>query len=558
MIEDRNVQTAPAASRALQSGAAPAGDTSITPEQERILEEAGELAATNFIQGSPDPTITNFMSEIAPGYTPQPGAADAFVDPNARMTRALTPEQRLTADEIRLSRGLARELPGQMMRGDVQETRALMAEAGLAEAEAELAELKDRRKRPAARRPGVERLLGEFQKAVDEPEEGSQLALIRERQDDLRFEIFMNQENYENAVNGLGEFKYDPYKAFPTSGAKAAALIGIALGGIGAALKGGENQVFNYFNDVVNRELERQKLEANNLAQQAGAFQNLYTMNRELLGDEQAAEKLTLSQIAKSYQLQIEAHIADIGDINQQKLAQQKADAALSKFLLEDAARREDQAKLTDADIKRADTRKKAADAARGTSGELKDSLRNLDLIMSNMKSLDDSEDDEGEKGFFRRALEVAAMDLAQGDNTALKVLFEQTFSSEGEFAAYADFASRLRPIAFGLAREGQSASSISNRDVAMFLSILADPVRNIKSVKASLEFMQKKLERDSIIQNAAARNPRLPVYAVEDRLIESGKIEPVMDLADYLERKDAQFKGLSQKLRTKFAPVGQ
>ena len=533
-----DAQATTAASRAMQSNVAPTAD--VTAEQQQILEQTGELAASNFINGSPDPSIQQFMSTLAPGFTPAPRAASAFADPN--MTMELTPEQLQTAGNIARNEGLAPAL-GSVAASEQKRADALQGELD-----------KIRQFTPASRRPGVERILGELDKAINEPEEGSQLAVIRERQQNLRTEIFSNKQNYENAVNGLGQFKYDPYKVFPTAGSKAAALIGIALGGIGAALTGGENEVFNYFNDVVNRELQRQKLEADNLAQQAGAFQNLYTMNRELLGDEQAAEKLTLSQIAKSYQLQIEAHIADIGDINKQKIAQQKADAALSKFKLEQDAMLEKQKKVSDSEIKRADTRYVTSTTAGATAGQLEKALGNVKDIKTQLNEI---KDDEDKLSVTDRIFSQAALAVSQGDSNEMKIAFDAIMEDE-TFQPYVELASTLRPIAFGLAREGQSASSISNRDVAMFLSILADPVRNVDSIEASLEFLAAKSRRDEIIYKEAAKRSGERLVDVVQDLTRRGKIAADMDLATYLIKKDTRFKALGEKLQTDFPAVGR
>ena len=138
-----------------------------------------------------------------------------------------------------------------------------------------------------------------------------------------------------------------------------------------------------------------------------------------------------------------------------------------------------------------------------------------------------------------------------------MKIAFDAIMEDE-TFQPYVELASTLRPIAFGLAREGQSASSISNRDVAMFLSILADPVRNVDSIEASLEFLAAKSRRDEIIYKEAAKRSGERLVDVVQDLTRRGKIAADMDLATYLIKKDTRFKALGEKLQTDFPAVGR
>lgn len=430
----------------------------------------------------------------------------------------------------------------------IQETGALLgAQAMRAQrAESRVKQLEDMPRQVALRQPGVERLLSKFDQEITDPEEGTPLFETRERQRQLRSDIFATKEKYEEAVNGLGEFKYDPYKAFPTSGSKAAALVGILLGGIGASLRGGENQVFNYFNQVIDREMNRQKLESDNLAQRAGGLRNLYTMNLELLGSEEAAEKLTLDQIAKSYDLEIRAYIDDIGDINKRNLAMGEYDLATKKLKAEQEKARQ----LTDAQINRSNEMLTASKVSKSTAGQLGTAIANVDKIAEDLGAI-------GEKPVklskLKKSINTLAMSVAQGDNDLFKAGLD-ALSDDDSFQPYVELASVLRPIAFGLAREGQSASSISNRDVSMFLSILADPVRNLGSIRDSLTFMKQKAERDAIVDRVAAENPQFSKIQIENDLLARGVIQPSIGLDEFLESKGQT--ALASKLREDYEKV--
>ena len=430
----------------------------------------------------------------------------------------------------------------------VQETGALLgAQAIRAQrAESRVKQLEDMPRQVFLSQPGVKRILSDFEEEISDPEEGTPLFETRQRQRELRSEIFSTKEKYEEAVNGLGEFKYDPYKAFPTSGSKAAALIGILLGGIGASLRGGENQVFNYFNQVIDREMNRQKLESENLSQRAGGLRNLYTMNLELLGSEEAAEKLTLDQIAKSYDLEIRAYINDIGDINKRNLAMGEYDLATKKLRAEQEKARQ----LTDTQINRSNEMLTASKVSKSTAGQLGTAIANVDRIAEGLGIL-------GKKprtlGKLKESINTLAMSVAQSDNDLFKATLN-ALSDEDSFQPYVELASVLRPIAFGLAREGQSASSISNRDVSMFLSILADPVRNLGSIRDSLTFMKQKAERDAIVDRVAAENPQFSKVQIENDLLARGVIQKSIGLDEFLESKGQT--ALASKLREDYEKV--
>jgi len=497
----------PAAQMALSSQMGDAQAQQIMSQEEIVAEDIGAQAA---------------QAAIDRGATTVSDVANLLNMPLGQNVEAGMSDPALAEQQLRGQQGLLgagrRALETAIQEGEKRQA-----------VERELRQLQELPTAVALREPGIKKIVGEFRREVETPEEGSELFDIRQRQRELRSKILQDKESYQQAIDGLGEFKYDPYKAFPTSGAKAAALIGIAIGGIGAALKGGENQVFNYFKDVTNRELERQKLEAQNLSQKAGALKNLYTMNLELLGNEDAAEQLTLDQIAKSYSLRAEAYANDISDINKRNRALGELQIAMKKFESDRLKSRE----LKAADVKRSDVAYTAAQSAKKTSGELSFALKSIDSIIESLP--------EGEN----TVLSQLALQVGQSDNFAAKVLLDQFMKDaeggDSEFQPYVELAQVLKPIAFGLAREGQSASSISNRDVQMFLDVLANPLRKKQYIRDSLEYMRSRLDRDAKINELISTNPRMLRPQAEALLMQNGIIGENIGLQAFLEKKGGE-----------------
>lgn len=510
----------PAAQMALSSQMGDAQAQQIMSQEEVAAEEVGAQVA---------------QAAIDRGATTVSDVANLLNMPLGQNVEAGMSDPALAEQQLRGQQGLLRTGRAALETA-IQEGEKRQA------VERELRQLQELPTAVALREPGIKKIVGEFRREAETPEEGSELFDIRQRQRELRSKILQDKESYQQAIDGLGEFKYDPYKAFPTSGAKAAALIGIAIGGIGAALKGGENQVFNYFKDVTNRELERQKLEAQNLSQKAGALKNLYTMNLELLGNEDAAEQLTLDQIAKSYSLRAEAYANDISDINKRNRALGELQIAMKKFESDRLKSRE----LKAADVKRSDVAYAAAQSAKKTSGELSFAMKNIDKVIDRLP--------EGEN----TVLSQLAFQVGQSDSFAAKVILDQFMKdgsvegSDSKFQAYVELAQVLKPIAFGLAREGQSASSISNRDVQMFLDVLANPLRDPEAIKDSLEYMRSRLDREAIINQQVALNPKMLRPDIERRLLQNGVIGENIGLQAFLESKKGQHDALLNDLRAK------
>ena len=87
-----------------------------------------------------------------------------------------------------------------------------------------------------------------------------------------------------------------------------------------------------------------------------------------------------------------------------------------------------------------------------------------------------------------------------------------------------------------------------------MFLSILADPVRNLGSIRDSLTFMKQKAERDAIVDRVAAENPQFSKIQIENDLLARGVIQPSIGLDEFLESKGQT--ALASKLREDYEKV--
>ena len=87
------------------------------------------------------------------------------------------------------------------------------------------------------------------------------------------------------------------------------------------------------------------------------------------------------------------------------------------------------------------------------------------------------------------------------------------------EFQGLINFYNRINALAFGQAAEGQAASSISNKDVAIFRNLLANPVINREEIGRYLGYLQDKASANAVFNQVLASG--------------EGKIQDAMDASN-------------------------
>jgi hypothetical protein len=69
--------------------------------------------------------------------------------------------------------------------------------------------------------------------------------------------------------------------------------------------------------------------------------------------------------------------------------------------------------------------------------------------------------------------------------------------AADPQFGALVDFYNKISAIAFGAASEGQSASSISNKDVQIFINLLASSGVSNKQIYDYMKHLERKAGAD-------------------------------------------------------------
>ena len=85
-----------------------------------------------------------------------------------------------------------------------------------------------------------------------------------------------------------------------------------------------------------------------------------------------------------------------------------------------------------------------------------------------------------------------------------------------------------------------------------MFLDVLANPLRNPEAIKDSLEYMKSRLDREAIINQAVALNPKMLRPDIERRLLQNGVIGENIGLQAFLESKKGRHDALLNDLKAK------
>jgi len=322
-------------------------------------------------------------------------------------------------------------------------------------------------------------------------------------------------DKIKEAEDLRGKFKFDPNRAMPTLGSKIAAGIAIALGEAARGFRGGQgpNVGLDLINQSVDREVERQKMEYARLGDRVSAAENLFTRNLQILNNEKAAEDKTREQILgiaaqKAGVLLEKAQQTEQNNRLQQNLAMQQAQLNMSAL---QAMQKEAESASQDF-IDKVNTRRTGAE-------KMLNDVEQAKQAVANMISLDPTAIQEGalaltEDGFLGFG-ESGAVKIQRLINQALTTTDEQGRGSfvgqlmniigteiDDNFAAVNEFKNIINVLAFGMARAGQSASSISNRDVQMFVNVLADTARNPERLYQYMDHLQHLAMIDAHMHN--------------------------------------------------------
>jgi hypothetical protein len=304
------------------------------------------------------------------------------------------------------------------------------------------------------------------------------------------------EKQYKEAMDLQGQYKFDQNKAFPSAGSKVAAAIAIALGEAARGFRGGQGQNIGLtlINQSIDREVERQKMEYRKLGDRATAANNLYSRMIQLADSEKAADDLMKAKLTD---------IAYKQFLSQEKDIQDRNSAAVLNAQMAEARRQADiQAKMSMMTKQREGSLKEKDMLALVESrNKARTTIDQIDTAMDKIKGLKKtsglragaSMTDDDYDTASSRFINVLQQSIREQDRNMLGA-FLREMSDEYRFTA--DAFNILDAVAFGLAAEGQSASSISDKDVARFMRVLADPGRNDKEILEALAPFKRALQR--------------------------------------------------------------
>ena len=304
------------------------------------------------------------------------------------------------------------------------------------------------------------------------------------------------EKQYKEAMDLQGQYKFDQNKAFPSAGSKVAAAIAIALGEAARGFRGGQGQNIGLtlINQSIDREIERQKMEYRKLGDRATAANNLYSRMIQLADSEKAADDLMKAKLTD---------IAYKQFLSQEKDIQDRNSAAVLNAQMAEARRQADiQAKMSMMTKQRQGSLKEKDMLTLVESrNKARTTIDQIDTAMDKIKGLKKasglragaSMTDDDYDTASSRFINVLQQSIREQDRNMLGA-FLREMSDEYRFTA--DAFNILDAVAFGLAAEGQSASSISDKDVARFMRVLADPGRNDKEIIEALAPFKRALQR--------------------------------------------------------------
>jgi len=289
------------------------------------------------------------------------------------------------------------------------------------------------------------------------------------------------------------------YKTF-TDRVLSALVVG--LGEVGRTLTGGKNVGLEMLNKIIDDEARRQQQEYQKLRERANTDQNAYARSMNVLRNERIAFENTKERLFKEAS-QIGASIGKQtgASMNLDKINTEianRASAAQAKIASETqlaASKLADQ--YSAADIIDVKMRKKFQDDMDKSSAlkrEVGTALRNFEKYLGGKSPTE-----------FLSVRDKLAKDLAQwakssdeeklnfGENVLKGVLI----AADRQFGALVDFYNKISAIAFGAASEGQSASSISNKDVQIFINLLASSGVSNKQIYDYMKHLERKAGAD-------------------------------------------------------------
>ena len=304
--------------------------------------------------------------------------------------------------------------------------------------------------------------------------------------------------------------------AYKTFTARLLSAVVVGLGEVGRTLTGGKNVGLEMLNKIIDDEARRQQMEYQKLRERSNADQNAFTRSMNVLRNERLAfantkERLfkEATAIAASIGRQTGASM-NIDKINTE-IQNQANQARAARVATVNSAAVKLQQDAFKNDMLNAGQRIKVQKEARASEALATDVGS---AINSFRKALGDQVETTSRFGSGLRKTLAQWASKSNDEKLVLgaTVLKDVLVNASPKFQELVNFYNKISAIAFGKAAEGQSASSISNKDVQIFVNLLASPNVSNKQILDYMELIERKAKASFMGSQAAFQTGSLNV----------------------------------------------
>ena len=303
-------------------------------------------------------------------------------------------------------------------------------------------------------------------------------------------EVKEARARFDQAEKDLKEVEVDPFSFVKDGKSKAMAIVGLVLGEAARGFSGGK--LGNVASDLLFKFAD---MEMKKGIEKKGKLRDLFNLANQRLGNEIAASNMVRDALVRGYQTQLDLGLREMAmeDAAANAAAQIAKDLQISRDKIaaeQEAAARKSRERLlpSESGIEKSRASFKQNQA---TAVALRRGIEGAEKLVGQVKV---------RRTALDRAIEAAMRQVArEGPQVAVAAFAGLSQSLEGAV----ELRNAVDQIAFGLAQEGQSASSISDADVENFRRILADPKLDAVKVKGFLEHLAVKAEASAAFDKA-------------------------------------------------------
>ena len=292
------------------------------------------------------------------------------------------------------------------------------------------------------------------------------------------------------------EVENDPYAFVKDGKNKVMAIVGLIFGAAGSGLTGGKvpNQAMQLFNKFVDMEFKKN-------VEQKGKLRDLMTVANQRLNNEVTASNMARTALMSGIGKQIDTELRKIGLDQQADMFAQQMESAKLKF-------QNDALKASMPDRKE---QSEIVAKAKETQG----SLETINQVETMLREGYTGEEFKNYSKFANRMRNALVYTINNNDNAFANAFLS---SISEQYAGAREAFTLLRQMAFEMAAQGQSASSISDKDVNNFLKVLANPGRTDEQIMMALEPFRAKAKNRNAYYQLQIDNPGMSPFEADKR----------------------------------------